>query len=131
MNAALYRHSRLHSLANAWLVNNIKTHEWLIDFDLKVWRGEEYFILRPDIAGQNKATAEIDFCIEISDSTLTHDLGPKRELFAAAGIERYSVINCQDYTLNLWRLEGKTFTVQNDPGELKGLAAEIAAIRKG
>ncbi|MDQ3231303.1 MAG: Uma2 family endonuclease [Pseudobdellovibrionaceae bacterium] len=106
----------------------MKTHEWLIDFDLKVWQGEEYFILRPDIAGKNMATGEIDFCVEIADSTLSHDTGAKKELFASAGIEKYVVISCKDYTLHFWELDGRSFK-KCEQDTLQGLADEIQSVK--
>ena len=126
MNAARYKHSYLHSIANAWLVANVPTHQWLIDFDLQIWQGENYFVLRPDIAGKNKADGTIDICIEISDSTLSQDLNGKRALYASAGMQTYMVIDCQNNRLLLWTLQGSQLRAEHDLGKFAGLAQAIA-----
>ena len=43
--------------------------------------------------GRNPVPAEIDLLIEVSDTTLAFDLGPKAGLYARAGIQEYWVLD--------------------------------------
>jgi Uma2 family endonuclease len=48
---------------------------------------------------QHPQVSDIYWLIEIANTTLARDLGPKRELYAAAGIAEYWVIDLQSKTL--------------------------------
>jgi Uma2 family endonuclease len=54
--------------------------------------------------------ADIHWLIEIANSTLTKDLGPKKELYAAVGILEYWVIDLQNQELVVFRdLQGTVY----------------------
>lgn len=48
---------------------------------------------------QHPQVSDIHWLIEIANTTLARDLGPKREIYAAAGIAEYWVIDLQSKTL--------------------------------
>ncbi|MBY0505201.1 MAG: Uma2 family endonuclease [Bryobacteraceae bacterium] len=55
---------------------------------------------------QNPQPADIALLVEISDSTLDHDLGPKAQLYSRAGIVEYWVVD----------LKGRRLVAHRDPG---------------
>jgi Uma2 family endonuclease len=52
---------------------------------------------------QNPIPADIALIVEVSDSTLDHDLGPKATLYARAGIPEYWVIDVQGQAIHQHR----------------------------
>ena len=58
--------------------------------------------------------------IEISDSTLAHDLGPKAAIYREHGVREYWVIDLNARLLHVHRLDG------NWPAEPTSLAAEVS-----
>jgi Uma2 family endonuclease len=52
---------------------------------------------------QNPVPADIALIVEVSDSTLDHDLGPKATLYARAGIPEYWVIDVQGQAIHQHR----------------------------
>ena len=108
MNAALYRHAKLHTKALLALATDVKGYEWLIDYDLKVFDGQGSFVLRPDIAGLDPGTKEVRAAVDVSDSTLGYDLSEKKALYATAGVEWYVVIDCKAGKVLVYRNAGKS-----------------------
>jgi Uma2 family endonuclease len=55
----------------------------------------DFLLLRPDhsLAGGHPQLADVRLIIEVSDTSLRKDLGPKRDVYAAAGIAEYWVVN--------------------------------------
>jgi Uma2 family endonuclease len=107
MNAALYRHARMHTKALLVLARDHGAYEWLIDYDLKVFDGEGSFVMRPDIAGLDRGTKEVRIAVEVSDSTLGYDLAEKRALYATAGVEWYIVIDCKGSQIFVYQNAGR------------------------
>ena len=110
MNAAAKKnHALTHTKAVVWLYQNQASFNWLVDFNIHVTFDDEGYILRPDIVGENKASGEYEVFVEISDSTLSKDMGKKADIYAAQGIESYIVVDCKAQKVIQHKLSGKGY----------------------
>jgi hypothetical protein len=80
----------------------------------------------------------LDLAVEISRTSASHDLGPKRALFERRGIREYLVWVTEPPALRWWRLEGRRFVelLPGPDGVLRstvfpGLWLDPDALRRG
>lgn len=66
--------------------------------DLVVARGTAL-----DYRSQHPQPADLHLVVEVADSTLTYDCGPKARLYAQAGIADYWVVDVQNQQLHIFR----------------------------
>lgn len=90
---------------------------------------------RADDLLRNPRPEDIAMVIEVSDSTLEHDLGAKAQLYARAGIAEYWVVDVQGRRVFEYREPGKfgygrVRCVEGD-GEISPLAEGTAVVRVG
>ena len=52
------------------------------------------------------APADVFLVVEVSDATLTHDLGTKAKVYEGAGIQEYWVVDLDKNRLHVFTLEG-------------------------
>jgi Uma2 family endonuclease len=76
--------------------------------DVAVVRGDD-----ADFAQRHPQAAEIGLLVEVSDATLRRDRGAKCELYAAAGVPEYWIVNLVD----------RQVEVYNDPHSARGSTA--------
>lgn len=85
--------------------------------------------------GRNPVPADIALLVEVSDSTLGHDLGPKASLYARAGIADYWVVDIQGGRVYQHRAPeaGRYATIEVYEGDavLTPLARPDAAVAAG
>lgn len=85
-----------------------------------------------DELGRNPAPGDIALIVEVSDSTLDHDLGPKAKLYARAGIPEYWVIDVKGRRIHQHRepsAEGyASLRVVASPDTLSPLAQPTASL---
>jgi len=81
----------------------------------------------------NPEPGEIELIIEVSDTTLAHDLGPKAWLYARAGVPEYWVIDIKGQRIHVHREPGSagyTFMrVVEADGEVSPLARPDAVLK--
>jgi len=56
--------------------------------------------------GRNPGPGDIEMIVEVSDTTLAHDLGPKAWLYARAGVPEYWVIDIKERRIHVHREPG-------------------------
>ena len=85
--------------------------------------------------GHNPTPGDIALLVEVSDTTLDHDLGPKAKLYARAGIAEYWVVDIKGRRIHQHRLpqpEGYASLRVVESGEaLSPLARPDAALTLG
>ena len=122
MNAAAKKnHALTHTKAVVWLYQNQPSFNWLVDFNIHVTFDDEGYILRPDIVGENKKNGQYQVFVEISDSTLSKDMGKKADIYAAQGIESYIVVDCKAKKVIQHQLSGKGYIEQEVFAGMDGL----------
>ncbi len=92
MNAAKYRHSKIHFKVAAHLAKYFSSYDWLVDFDFHGVSEDGAFLIRPDLCAVESGRVVV--AVEISDSTRTHDLSQKKEVYRLAGVDHYLVFDC-------------------------------------
>jgi Uma2 family endonuclease len=96
-------HGKLAAHVANWLARNFPAAQYLIASKIDVAPEDnptsepepDLTILRDrsEESSRNPIPAEIALLIEVSDSTIRFDLGPKADLYARAGIEEYWVVD--------------------------------------
>lgn len=83
--------------------------------------------------GRNPGPGDIELIVEVSDSTLAHDLGPKAWLYARAGVPEYWVIDVKGQRLHVHRDPGyagyASTRVFEADGEVSPLARPDAVLK--
>jgi Uma2 family endonuclease len=95
-------------------------------------------LYRPGIGRrQHLTTADVLLVIEIADSTLTRDLGFKADLYQAANIPEYWVVDIRNRCLRVFTLAGARYetTIVREgslsPQALAGVAIDVTALFGG
>lgn len=83
--------------------------------------------------GRNPGPGDIELIVEVSDSTLAHDLGPKAWLYARASVPEYWVIDVNGRRIHVLRDPGSagynsTHVVEAD-GEVSPLSRPDAVLK--
>lgn len=120
VNAVHRRHARIHIDVAAAVVPAVKAlGAPLVAYTNPATRLSDDSLPEPDIAigededGRVVTLAKLRLAIEISDSTLSMDLGRKARLYARTGVPEYWVVDCEAGTLlQMWAPEGETYREQ-------------------
>jgi Uma2 family endonuclease len=95
-------------------------------------------LYRPTIGRrQHLTTADVLLVIEIADSTLTRDLGFKADLYRAAEIPEYWVVDVRNQCFRVFTLAGDRYRQKKvregrlSPGALPGVEIDVAALFGG
>lgn len=110
VNATHTRHARIHATLNAEIFNALRAAgSSLIIYTTPATELSENSLPEPDIAIAEANDAEIvqgsqlRLAVEISDSSLGHDLGRKLRLYASTGVPEYWVVDVEGQIIHqMW-----------------------------
>lgn len=91
-----------HLLSADWFVNNqepITTSDSEPEPDVAVIRGERRYFLEQN---RHPGPEETALIIEVAESSLARDRGPKRRIYARAGIPQYWIVNFVDRRIEVY-----------------------------